>query len=235
MINFNAQRPASLQQLASFYSGNPNVSPEEASNGLNSQQRGYMQAQGASLGIGDPQEYFSKQQLANKMQNTQSMGQQADFISAQRQLATMQSNGASAAEFAPLQNAFQTAMHKTGDPYTDQMHHASLIGAMNQPVNPASSEQARMSAYPMPMLGQSPDLRPLQMQDAARQGMTPEAYNIKQRLAPGNRSADDTGAGAPWVPNNQKGNVNPEELYNKPEFQTVLQQQPDRAAQAFHR
>lgn len=94
-------------------------------------------------------------------------------------------------------------------------------------------QQQTQSMYPLPQLGQEPQLRPLDQAEAQRRGMTPSAYLLDRRLGTDKLTQLPNGENRSWV-NPQLGAAKPpEDILNHPQFQTVLQQDPQKAARVF--
>lgn len=162
---FNTNRPATEGQLAQLFTGNPHLSPEQVGSNLftsNSQAYDYVQQQGRNLGIGDPQEYYSRQQLAQQMANTPS-GMQMEVA---RQMG----------QYGPNTLPGQMAAR-------EGMANSLMARDEKQAAQIAALQKAqRLDQYQLPVTGQTPVLSPV-MQEAARQrGISSAQFLLEQRL-----------------------------------------------------
>lgn len=168
---FNVNRPASLGQLASMFTSNPNLTPEQVGSNLftgNSQAYGYIQQQGRNLGIGDPIQYFSKMKLAQQMANTPSG---FDMEMARQ-----------AGQFSPdsLPGQMQKREMLANTLMAQQAKEAQQIAALQN--------QQRLQAFPLPSRSgtpeqQVPQLSPVMREDMRMRGITnPMEYLLAQRL-----------------------------------------------------
>jgi len=104
----------------------------------------------------------------------------------------------------------------------------SIVDILQKP----QQAQARLAANPLPEHGQQPQLSALAVQEATRQGMTPIAYLLKQRLGNNAITTLPNGQQRSWV-DPKLGATDPTVLLKHPQFQNVMQQDPQKAMQIF--
>ena len=77
-------------------------------------------------------------------------------------------------------------------------------------------------------------LTPFELQQARSEGYTPQAYLMKRRLANLQVTKDASGNAVDWANKTaQQSGYAPEDLYSKPQFQTLAQQRPQDAQHIF--
>lgn len=206
---FNVNRPSSLGQLASMFTSNPNLTPEQVGSNLflgNSQAYDYLQQQGRNLGIGDPIQHFSKMQLAQQMANTPS-----GF-----DMEVARQSGNFGANTLPGQLARR-----------DQIANSLMARDTASAQQAMMAQQAgREETYQLPMPGTAPRLSPLMRQDMTARGITnPIEYLMAQRLGPNRRHVASI-AGL-------QNAVDPQSLYDQTTFHNALRQAPLPTANIF--
>lgn len=216
---FNVNRPTSEGQLAALFTGNPHLTPQQVDSNLftsSAQGHGYIQQQGKNLGIGDPAQYYSQQQLAQTMA-TQQNGAQAEFA---RQTG----------QFSPTSLPGQLANR-------DKMWGAAMDNdVLNAQKLAALQVQQREKSFPLPAVGMQPTLSPVMQEDMRQQGLAdPMAYLMRQRL--GGMATPSVAGGEmlpkPVTPFATAGPVMPDALYDQPAFQNRMRNDPRMANQVF--
>lgn len=212
-INTNAD--ATLGSLAQYYAGNPNISPADVqtNTALSSPQAAdWLMQQGAKLGIGDPSQYFQHAVAANKLAATPSGAQ---MLAAR-----------AAGQYAPSSLPGQLQARNN---MWDQVSAKNQADSQN-----VASLQNQTTLQQNPLVpGQAAQLSPLQQQDAESKGQSPSEYVLQNRLGP--NTALPNGQSMLSTMGVQPGQqaALPQDLYQHPAFQRLLQQKPDQAGQVF--
>lgn len=210
-MNINANRSLTLQDMARVFNGSGMKSPEQVGSDIflgSSQGYDYLQDQGRNLGIGDPVEFFQQQQLQKQMATTPSGG-----MMEMMRLAGMPSNPGSFMQ--------QELKRNVG---VDALMAKQAVEARGL----ASLQQAKLDQqYPLPTPGSSLTLSPVMSAAMRQSGETNSmTWMMKQRLG-ANRGAVDNFSAVP------DAGISAEDLYNEPSFRTVLNSNPQKAAQVF--
>lgn len=211
-MNLNTNQPMTQGQLASLYTGNPNLTPDQVNSNLftqSSQGYGYVQDQARNLGINDPAAYFNNMLTQKQLANTQS-GAQAE---AMRQ----------AGQYSPQSLPGQLQARNN---MADQV---TALQAQQSQQNQTQIAQNTDRAFPIPTPGVAPTMTPVMQAAMQQSGYTdPNSFILQQRV----NAAGLNSAVAP-IPNTPGATVSPDALYNEPSFRAIMQNNPQQAQKAF--
>jgi hypothetical protein len=226
-LNIDTSRPGTLQQLQYLYTGDPNTTPEEVQGALQTrapQGADWVHQTEMKYGINDASRMFQDQQINQQMARfaaNQGAPQQPQYQSDYQRIA------AQAQQVAPV----QTGMGGPNNRYGFQ----PTLNARRDAMTP--EERAVDSLRPNTAQNQIDpyaNLTQFDRQQIQQTGQTPDSLIMQRRLGEQNRYfTDASGNKRDWINPTAKGRYTPEQLYTTPEFRSIYQQDPAKAAHAF--